>query len=231
MMLDHPVKWRDVYQRLIDDEFNPFTPFDTFLEALNISPDNAFWQFTQDYYDAYTWYDNGEDIQHLISNVIDLNQAKYNALIDTFPFSEMRKKIRTPSITHSVAASSSGSASVTRNQTETQTETPNGYGQTRTHSVAPFDTETLKQEYQDSITNNGTRTVSTSYSGSPDSTSSSSSGTRTDTETGTETTTETVIGSDRLTMAEAMEDMARAANIFNIFEQDIAAKILVQVWR
>lgn len=220
--------WREVSATLTD---NPFDPLSALLTSINMDTDSALWQFNEDYHDADTWYTDQADILKIFEIVANANKTKYQALVDTYPFSEMRRKVRTPSITHSVAASSSGSASVTRNQTETQTETPNGYGQTRTHSVAPFDTETLKHEYQDSITNNGTRTVSTSYSGLPDLTSSSSSGSRTDTETGTETTTETVIGSDKLTMAEAMADMAAAANIFSIIERDIAAKLFVQIWR
>lgn len=221
-------KWSEIGESLTH---NPFDAHQDFLELLGMTSKQALDLFYLDYFDAYSISDNANDIQLIVTGVFVTNQKKYDALVDTFPFSAMRRKVRTPSITHSVAASSSGSASVTRNQTETQTETPNGYGQTRTHSVAPFDTETLKQEYQDSITNNGTRTVSTYYSGSPDSTSSSSSGTRTDTETGTETTTETVIGSDKLSMAESMRDMAAAASVWKIIEMDIAAKLFVQVWR
>lgn len=227
-MNDSLKPWREVSATITD---NPFSLLSALLTSINMDVDAALWQFNEDYHDADTWYTDQADILKIFEIVASSNKTKYQALVDTYPFSEMRQKVRTPSITHSVAASSSGSASVTRNQTETQTETPNGYGQTRTHSVAPFDTETLKNEYQDSITNNGTRTVSTSYSGSPDLTSSSSSGSRTDTETGTETTTETVIGSDKLTMAEAMADMAAAANIFTIIERDIAAKLFVQIWR
>lgn len=210
---------------------NPFEQISTLLASINMDTDAAWWQFNEDYHDADTWYTDQAEILKIFEIVANANKTKYQALVDTYPFSEMRRKVRTPDLTRELTASSTGSADVQRKQTETQTETPIGYGQTRTHSVAPYDTTTFKAEYQDSITNNGTRTVSTSYSGDPDHTESESSGTRTDTETGTETTTETVIGSDKLTMAEAMADMAAAANIFSIIERDIAAKLFVQVWR
>ena len=210
---------------------NPFEQLSALLTSINMDTDSALWQFNEDYHDADTWYTDQADILKIFENVANANKTKYQALVNTYPFNKMRRKVRTPDITRELTASSSGSADVTRKQTETQTETPIGYGQTRTHSVAPFDTTTFKEEYQDSITNNGSREVSTSYSGDPDHTESESSGTRTDTETGNETTTETVIGSDKLTMAEAMADMAAAATIFSIIERDIAAKLFVQVWR
>lgn len=227
-MNDFWTPWREVSATLTD---NPFDPLSALLTSINMDTDSALWQFNEDYHDADTWYTDQADILKIFENVANANKTKYQALVDTYPFSEMRRKVRTPDITRELTASSSGSADVTRKQTETQTETPIEYGQTRTHSVAPFDTTTFKEEYQDSITNNGSRKVSTSYSGDPDHTESESSGTRTDTETGNETTTETVIGSEKLTMAEAMADMAAAANIFSIIERDIAAKLFVQVWR
>lgn len=227
-MNDSCKPWRDVSATLTD---NPFNSLSALLTSINMDTDSALWQFNEDYHDADTWYTDQADILKIFENVANANKTKYQALVDTYPFSEMRRKVRTPDITRELTASSSGSADVTRKQTETQTETPIGYGQTRTHSVAPFDTTSFKAEYQDSITNNGSRTVSTAYSGDPDHTESESSGTRTDTETGNETTTETVIGSDKLTMAEAMADMAAAATIFSIIERDIADKLFVQVWR
>ncbi len=227
-MNDSLKPWREVSAGLTS---NPFEQLSTLLTSINMDVDAALWQFNEDYHDADTWYTDQADILKIFENVANANKTKYQALVDTYPFSEMRRKVRTPDITRELTASSSGSADVTRKQTETQTETPIGYGQTRTHSVAPFDTTTLKAEYQDSITNNGSREVSTSYSGDPDHTESESIGTRTDTETGNETTTETVIGSSKLTMAEAMADMAAAANIFSIIERDLAAKLFLQVWR
>jgi hypothetical protein len=227
-MNDSLKPWREVSEDLT---VNPFDSLSALLTSINMDTDSALWQFNEDYHDADTWYTDQADILKIFENVANANKTKYQALIGTYPFSVMRSKVRIPDITRELTASSSGSADVTRNQTETQTETPNGYGQTRTHSVAPFDTTTFKEEYQDRITNNGSKKVSTSYSGDPDHTESESSGTRTDTESGTETTTETVIGSDKLTTAEAMADMAAAATIFNVIEKDIAAKLFAQVWR
>lgn len=227
-MNDFLTPWADVSAGLSS---NPFGQISSLLASINMDTAAAWWQFNEDYHDADTWYTDQAEILKIFEIVANANKPKYQALVDNYPFSETRRKVRTPNITRELEASSSGSADVTRKQTETQTETPIGYGQTRTHSVAPYDTTTLKAEYQDSITNNGSRTVSTSYSGDPDHTESESSGSRTDKETGTETTTETVIGSDKLTMAEAMADMAAAANIFSIIERDLAAKLFVQVWR
>lgn len=210
---------------------NPFEMLRSLLTSISMDVDAAWWQFNEDYHDADTWYTDQAEILKLFELVANANRDKYQALVDTYPFSQMRRKVRTPDLTREATATSSGSADVTRSQTETQTETPINYGQTRTHSVAPYDTTTLKAEYEDTITNTGTRQVSTSYSGDPDHTESASEGSRTETETGSETTTDTVIGSDKLTMAEAMADMAAAANIFGIIERDIAAKLFVQVWR
>ena len=221
-------KWSEIGESL---SHNPFDNHAQFLELIGMTPKQALDLFYLDYYDAYSISDNANDIQLIITGVFVTNQKKYEALIDTFPFSQLKRRVRTPDITREVEASSSGSADVQRNQVETQTETPQNYGQTRSHSVAPFDSLTTKMEYQDSITNTGSRDVETRYTGNPDHTTSQSSGTRTDTETGTETITESVIGSDKLTMAEAMQDMADAASLWKIIEMDIAAKLFVQVWR
>ena len=223
-------RWYDIATEFEANNQNPFTAITTLLQDLSITPADAFAHFTLDYHDAMCFFSDYSQIYSIISMVGIANGSKYNALIGSYPFAKKHTKIRTPDITHEIEASSSGSADVTRNQTETQTETPTEYGQTRTHSVAPYDTTTFKAEYQDSITNNGSRTVSTAYSGNPDHTESESSGSRTDTETGTETTTETTIGSDRLTLAETMADMQAAATIWQIIERDIAAKLFLQVW-
>ena len=223
-------RWYDLATEFEAASQNPFTAISQILTDLGITAPDAFNHFTLDYHDAMCFFSDYSQIYSIISMVGITNASKYNALIGSYPFTTKHTKIRTPDITRSVEASSSGSANVTRGQTETQTETPNEYGQTRTHSVAPYDTTTFKAEYQDSITNDGSRTVSTSYSGDPDHTESESSGTRTDTESGTETTTETTIGSDRLTLAETMADMQGAATIWQIIERDIAAKLFLQVW-
>ena len=221
-------KWSDIGESL---GINPFTAHADFLETLGLTPSDALDMLYMDYYDAYAITDDPNDVQRIINMVILANRKKYDALVDAFPFSQLKRRVRTPDITREVEASSSGSADVQRNQVETQTESPRNYGQTRSHSVAPFDSQTTKMEYEDSITNTGSRDVETRYTGNPDHTASQSSGSRTDTETGTETITESVIGSDKLTMAEAMQDMAEAASLWKIVEMDIAAKLFVQVWR
>lgn len=228
---DDLYRWYDIATEFAAASQNPFTAISHILTDLGIDAADAFNHFTLDYHDAMCFFSDYSQIYSIISMVGITNGSKYNALIASYPFTQKHTKIRAPDITHEIEASSSGSADVTRRQTETQTETPIEYGQTRTHSVAPFDTTNFKSEYQDTITNNGSRTVSTSYSGDPDHTDSESTGTRTDTESGIETTTETTIGSDRLTLADTMADMQAAATIWQIIERDIAAKLFLQVWR
>lgn len=221
-------KWSEIGESL---GTNPFDAHADFLATIGLTPSDALDMLYMDYYDSYAITDDSNDVQRIINMVILANRKKYDALVDAFPFSQLRRRVRTPDIRREVAASSSGSADVQRNQVETQTETPRNYGQTRSHGVAPYDSQTTKIEYEDSITNTGSRDVETRYTGNPDHTESESSGSRTDTETGTETITESVIGSDKLTMAEAMQDMAEAASLWKIIEMDIAAKLFVQVWR
>lgn len=217
-----------------DPPENPFTVFLPLLAELGIPVADALKIFTQDYYSASCFFDNYADVVAAFSNCFYVIREKYNTLIDNYPFSELKRRVRTPNITRSMSASSSGSADVSRNQTETQTEEPlQGYGQTRTHSVSPYDagTNDFKGEYKDEVTNTGKKQLTTTYTGSPDHTASSSSGSRSDTETGTETTTETTIGKAGMSMQEMLQDYALAKPIFKMIEEEIAKKIFLQVWR
>ena len=227
-MDDHTTRWSEVAQDLT---LNPFDIFATILTSIGMDQASALWSFNEDYQDADSWYSVEQDIRNVFTVVLQSNSKKYAALIAAAPFSKYTKRIRTPELTRSISGAQTGTVDVNRKQTETQTETPNGYGQTRTHNVAPYDTTTFKAEYQDSITNNGSRTVSTSYTGDPDHTETGSEAYSTDIQTGTETTTEETIGSDRLTPAETMADMAAAATIFDVIKRDIAKKLFIQVWR
>lgn len=217
-----------------DPPENPFLVFLPLLAEIGIPVSDALKIFTQDYYSAKCFFDSYEEIVVAFSNCFYVIQEKYNTLIDNYPFSELKRHVRTPNITRSMSASSSGSADVSRNQTETQTEEPlQGYGQTRTHSVSPYDagTNDFKGEYKDEVTNTGKKQLTTTYTGSPDHTASSSSGSRSDTETGTETTTETTIGKAGMSMQEMLQDYALAKPIFKMIEEEIAKKIFLQVWR
>lgn len=213
---------------------NPFHPYINILTEIGMPEGTALSLFTRDYYSALCFYDSYEEIELAFLDILQMITQKYETLLENYPFSELKRRVRTPNLTRSMSASSSGSADVSRNQTETQTEEPlQGYGQTRTHSVSPYDagTNDFKGEYKDEVTNTGKKQLTTTYTGSPDHTASSSSGSRSDTETGTETTTETTIGKAGMSMQEMLQDYALAKPIFKMIEEEIAKKIFLQVWR
>lgn len=138
------------------------------------------------------------------------------------------------------------------NQTHTTTETPNNYGETTVHSVTTYDNPTLRADSQDVTTQTGTRTVDESYGGDADTTdttvtgsstitnsggtSTTNTGTNTQKETGTDTTEHTLSRKGNIgvttsqQMLESEMNLAEKMNIFKIIEQDIAAKVFLQVW-
>lgn len=138
------------------------------------------------------------------------------------------------------------------NQVHTTTDTPNGYTETSVHSVNPYDNAGMTEESQDKLTQTGSRTVQESYSGDADTTDQTVSGTSTTTNSGgtstknTGTNTQQETGTDKtehtLTrkgnigvttsqqMLESEMNLAEKMNIFKIIEQDIAAKLFLQVW-
>lgn len=138
------------------------------------------------------------------------------------------------------------------NQTHTTKETPDDYGETMVHSINTDDNVTLRIEYEDKTTQTGTRTVDESYSGDADTTdttvtgtsttrnsggtSTTNSGTNTDQETGTDTTEHTLTRKGNIgvttsqQMLESEMNLATKMNIFKTIEQDIAAKLFLQVW-
>lgn len=138
------------------------------------------------------------------------------------------------------------------NQTRTTIESPEDYGEITTHKVNPYDNPGLVEEYQDTMTQTGKRQIEESYSGNADTsdttvtgssttknsggTSTTNSGTNTQTETGTDTTSHTLTRKGNIgvtTTQKMLEDelaLADKMNIFKIIEQDIAAKIFIQVW-
>lgn len=223
--------WTEMAQELADLQLDPFAGFNDILQEIGMTTNNANVMFLYDYAGAEVLEDDPRRIPLLFEAVAIDNAKKYETLIETYPFSQMRKHIRAPDLTKTIGGGSKSKTKVARKQTETQTETPNGYGQTRTHSVNPFDNSGFKTEYEDSVTNTGTRTVSTSYTGNPDETETENTANSSEKNTGTETITETVIGNGSLSMKDAMQDMAQAATIWHIIEIDIAKKIFLQVWR
>lgn len=224
--------WNEVESTFDLPSENPFAVFSSRLTALGIGTGEALEIFTRDYYDAECFFKNYTEVLDAFRNVHFLIDQRLDVIISNYPFNTVKQRTRAPNLTRSVSASSSGSADVSRNQTETQTETPkDNYGQERLHQVQPYDANTMSDEYKDTVTNKGSKEITTTYTGSPDHTASSSSGSRTDTETGTETITEKTIGKPGQSIAEAMEDYAAAMDVFRMIEREIAAKIFLQIWR
>jgi len=136
------------------------------------------------------------------------------------------------------------------NQIKNTTETPNNYTETSTHAVNPYDNPGFTDESKDTTVQSGNRTVSESYSGNADETtvnagstvtnsggtSTTNSGINTNKETGTDTTEHALTrrGNIGVTttqqMLESEMTLAAKMNIFKIIEQDIAAKLFLQVW-
>lgn len=136
------------------------------------------------------------------------------------------------------------------NQTRTNTDSPNDYTTTSTHKVSPYDNPNFVNAEEDVSVQTGSRTNTETYSGNPDTsttsgnssttnsggTSTKNTGTNTSTETGTEKTDHRLTrrGNIGVTtsqqMLEAELALAEKMNLFRIIEQDIAAKLFLQVW-
>lgn len=136
------------------------------------------------------------------------------------------------------------------NQTRTTTDTPNNLKSTNTHSVNPYDDTGYHEESKDESIQTGSTQQTESYTGNPDTTqntgtnttqnsggtSTTNTGTNTETDTGTETVEHNsrrygnigVTSSQKLVNEEL--DLADRLNIFKVIEQDIAAKLFLQVW-
>lgn len=227
-------RWHEMAQTLADNNIDPFDPLEELLEQLDMTTNQANAMFLYDYYNAELIEDDYRRISMLIEMVAIDNARKYQTLIEDYPFAEMRKRVRSPNLTKSVNGGSNTNTTVSRNQTEKQTETPkNDFGQTRTHSVSPYDSNNndFKSEYKDAVVNTGSREIETTYTGEPDETETHVKANTKETETGTETITETITGNAKQTMSEAMQDIGQAATIWQIIEKDIAKKIFIQIWR
>ena len=136
------------------------------------------------------------------------------------------------------------------NQTRTNTDTPSNYTTTSTHKVNPYDNPGFVNAEEDVSVQTGSRTNTETYSGNPDTsttsgnssttnsggTSTTNTGTNTSTETGTEKNDHNLTrrGNIGVTtsqqMLEAELALAEKMNLFRIIEQDIAAKLFLQVW-
>lgn len=225
------IRWYEMAQQLLDLQIDPFEQMDAFLQSIGLDLRFANDQFLYDYYSAECIDDDPHRIPVIIYNAFIQNLTKYNAIKENFPFSKRKQTIRSPDIEKITSGESGTTVTTERKQHEITTETPQNYRETRERSVNPFDNTGYKTESKDEISETGSRQTETSYSGNPDETISSSEGSRTETETGTETVIETVIGSERLTMAESMQDMSAALSLWGIIEADIAKKLFLQIWR
>ena len=185
--------------------------------------------------------------------------AEYDP-IENYNMTESGTDIRTPDLTSALTLGTTSTMTDTRgtsgttttstklNQSRTTTETPNQYTETSTHKVSPYDNPGFTDEYSDTSVQSGSKTVSESYSGNADETtvtgsstnsggtSTTNSGTNTNRETGTDTTTHSLTrkGNAGVTttqqILESELSLADKMNIFKIIEQDIAAKLFLQVW-
>lgn len=252
---------------------NPFVMFESELSGLKMLPDLALEIFINDYETAVTRYSN-EKIVQIFLQVKHTNEMKYEKLIaaanaeynpiSNYDMTEESNDVRTPDLTSQLtlnttaamidsrATTTTGNSSTNSsiNQTRMTTENPKDYKETTIHSISSYDNPVLTEEFKDETEQSGTRSVSESYTGSPDTTtvtgsstatnsggtSTTNTGTNIQKETGTDTTTHHLMrkGNIGVTTTQQMLEseiaLADKMNIFKIIEQDIAAKIFLQVW-
>lgn len=237
-----------------DQLTNYFLYFKLYLDQIGFTQEIAANAFLQDYYSGLCPYTDTE-IPLIFQRVALENQRKYEKLcyiysaeydpLVNYDRHEEEHETRTPDLTTSRTEETSGEDSrlTQHNQTESRKDKPGApegetWSETTTHSVAPFDSETLRASDKDVRTENGWREIETSYSGDPDSdvTTRSGSGSSETTETGTEDRDRELDVSGNIGTVTAQDmanqeiDLAGRLNIFRIIEQDIAAKLLLQVW-
>lgn len=266
--------YEEISKTLRGDIFEVFTDV---LDQIGLTTADAYQIFFADYELAVSRYTDTA-LKAIAYNVYKANQIKYQKLvaaakaeydpIDNYNMVEESTDVRTPDLTNELtlnttaditdnrSTTTEGSSNTTThnqlNQQHITTETPNGYEESTIHEVNPSDNHGFAEDYRDTTTQKGTRTVTESYSGNPDetttnvtgnSTSTNSGGTKTtntgtnkQTETGTDTTKHTltrkgnigITSSQQLITAEL--ELADKMNIFKVIEQDLAAKIFLQVW-
>lgn len=251
---DHPEEFHVICEGF---DVLPFDSFQPWLNELGIGESNASVNFLCDYYSARSKYSD-EWILHIFQRVAQENAKKYDKLIaiykaeynplDNYDRSEESTHTRTPDLSREISSSaseeSSGSSSTDtqRKQTRTTTDSAGDYITTVQQSIAPEDTDTVHLQTQTTTTPTGSSTQTEAYTGDPDHSETttggerSTSGSSTQTETGTETTEieSRIHGNIGIMSSQelAEREMALAAkmNIFKVIEQDIAAKLFLQVW-
>lgn len=237
-------------RRYGDMDINPFAddvlgPFIDLIFRMGVGAEEADALFRFDYADAYTPYtdDQIKQLTHLMFKVnfrkyeklIDVYDAEYNP-IENYSMTETMTDVRTPDLQASTTSTTSASTTSKINQTQTTTDTPNNYQQLSVRSVNPYDNSGMRSESQNVVTDSGSRTTTTAYSGDPDNATSSSTGTTTATNTGTETTAHTGSRSGNIgvttsqQMLESELELAAKMDMFKQVELDLAQKIFIGVW-
>lgn len=152
--------------------------------------------------------------------------------------------------TRQTTAQTNNTRTNTIKQVHETVEIPQNFSETSVHAINPYDNPGFTDESKDTVTQSGTRKTTDTYSGDPDEmtqagtstvqntggTSTANSGTNTQTETGTETTTHMLSRSGNIGVTTSQQmlasemALAEKMNIFKLIEQDIAAKLFLQVW-
>lgn len=225
-MYDDLKPWHEVLE---DWDVNPFLTILDFLTEIGIDGDIALSSFTADYWDALTWYDSIGDTQRIMQATLAENRLLYDAMIDGMPYAQIRRKTRTPDLTRSTTGTSTGSSTAQRNQAVTTTDTPNNYKTTSVNSVNPYDNPGWQDDRKNETTETGSRSTTTSYTGTPDTASSTTTGSKTESETGIETTTEMI--TSNMDAAAAAELIELGLTVFGKYKKDLAKRLFLQVWR
>lgn len=227
---------------------NPFQGYLITLTAIGATAEDALQRMWENCEEQVTNYSIEFIYEIFISNYI-ANKKKYDSLVEFYQDdlhlfgdyyrNEEYEHTRTPDLTSETESSGEGSVDTSRNQTESRTETPNSYTTTNTHSVVPFDASTspgARVESIDASVDTGSRTVATTYTGSPDHTASETSASSTVTTTGTDKNeyTKVITGRDgRRPASEVIADGLEAAAMLDVLDviiNDVANQIFLQVW-
>lgn len=224
---------------------NPFLPYVAILEDIEVTAAMAYQRMWETHETAVTNY-TAETITQIFYSNFQANKKKYDELIDFYqetfyPFDDYYKNeaydhTRTPDLTSTSNSTGNGSAATENKQTRTTTTTPNNYTTTRTHNVAPYDSNQYKNESQDVAVESGSNIVTESYTGQPDTTTTNTESHSTVTTTGTDNNEYTKIIHGRTgnrPTSEVVKDGLKAAALHDILDliiEDIANQVFLQVW-
>lgn len=240
----------------MDQATNYFLYFKTYLDQIGFTQEIAANAFLQDYFSGLCPYTDTE-IPLIFQRVALENQRKYEKMcyiysaeydpLVNYDRTETESSTRTPNLTHAKSGSTAGTENreTLRKQTEHRADKAipadgqTEWTETTDHNVAPYDSSTLRTSDQDVRRESGYREIETSYTGTDPDTDNLTRNISEQsilTETGTDNTVRrlSVAGNIGTVTAQDMAnqeiDLAGRLNIFRIIEQDIAAKLLLQVW-